>query len=760
MLTEAMLFGGVTRSDRELAESYVNRVVNPVRDGQTLRAQVQGVSLYEVQVRVTGDSILNTCTCAWGGNCKHVYALLLKWLQAPAAFTGDQERPLAVQPVEPPPTARPAQPPAWLAVPFAARQQEHIGQLERSLQHLRVQDLRAMARRRGWRLKGTDKAGIVGQVARAMARPQGAVQAAQALDEEQRRVLAALTLLGDAARGEAAATLACAWGANGGLKQLSSHIAVLQDLGLALPLSPREYGPLGLVCPDAIARGLLPVVHEVLEQASPGLGREASGPAGAELRLADPFPLVRAASQMVLLLERAPVGLRPPMPRPLAERQFPGLRGWDYDPAEIRRALEAQRVRRHADLIVRVPAPQPSLPDEAIERLAPVAGGAVRLEFTYALLVAAGIFQPGSPVTVWPEVKRQYLCRNELEQRAVLARAYFSLSQWSEVWSAWQDGDQEGLEIKRHAGYAYYTQERLRSDLAARRQLVLRALACLPEGRWIALADLFHLLRPAWPRFDELRQLQPGYYGPATGWFLARGTSDARFIPNSDEDWDLAQGRFVRQVLAGPLHWLGLADLRLHDGELEAFRLQGLADLFWDRVEAPPAPPHAARASEPSPDVAAVTVEGERIAVRPSAISAQAHGLLERIACLAVASPERFEYQLDALTVYRAYETGLSLDEVLEEWQRLLPIAMPEQVRVQLAAWWAAYGRVRIYRGLTVIEFADDYALAEMKAVTSLARHIVAEVSPRLVIIEAQAADRLVAELERAGYTPRRTEQV
>ena len=61
---------------------------------------------------------------------------------------------------------------------------------------------------------------------------------------------------------------------------------------------------------------------------------------------------------------------------------------------------------------------------------------------------------------------------------------------------------------------------------------------------------------------------------------------------------------------------------------------------------------------------------------------------------------------------------------------------------------------MRLYKGVTVIEFSDDFALTEMKAATSLNKVLVAELSPRLVLIPKAAVATLIAELEKAGYTP------
>jgi len=52
-----------------------------------------------------------------------------------------------------------------------------------------------------------------------------------------------------------------------------------------------------------------------------------------------------------------------------------------------------------------------------------------------------------------------------------------------------------------------------------------------------------------------------------------------------------------------------------------------------------------------------------------------------------------------------------------------------------------------------------EYALPEMKAITSLEDHIIAEPTPRMVIIPEESVQTLVAELEDAGHTPKQTSQ-
>jgi hypothetical protein len=736
-----------------------------VRAGQVLSAQVRGTYLYQVEVEVSPGGIHAQCTCpySWGGYCKHIGALLIKWMEAPGAFAVEAPAttlpgfPLPVTPVEPPPTQRPSKPPAWLADSFEERQQRDRQQLAKWLDNIPIQDLRGMAKQRGWTVRGSRKAEVVSQVLAQIDDADDLRRTIAGLDREHGQVLRAMLVLGDdQVDSDDLARLALAWGELKRHKQIETYSRHLGDWGLALPWTVKSSYPDTQIdfVPPALARRFPPLLEGVVP-ASYDLPDDS---AASGLQLADPSILVRAASQFILMLEQSPPPLRPPMPRPRLERFHRELQGWDYDPLELAQAEREGRLtaRQGADLALTIPPPALPLTDPDLARLAPIVGGEGQLEFLYALLLNAGLVQPGSPITVWPEVKAEFLRRDELAQRALLARHYFDTAAWSELWPLLRADDSLRLE---HAWrYSYLKPERLRADLVRFRHRLLQALACLPDDRWVQLADLEPMLRVAWPRFDA--QVWETYCSPnATGnWFLAR--NGLPLSPADPDDWRAGQGAFLRQAIAGPLHWLGLADLHFDGQQLVAFRLHGLADLYWDRVDAPAAPRHVASLAESAAPAQAVTAGEQTIAVTPSLVSAQAHSLLDRIARLETTGPDRFVYRLDAQAAYQAFEAGAVLDDLLADWERLLAIPVPPAIGEQLATWWAAYGRLRLYENLTVVEFGDDYALAEMKAATSLEQFLVAEISPRLVIVRPEDAGRLVAELEKAGYTPKQTDEV
>ena len=759
-LTEADLKGPLKSKSLRRARGYIHSVHNPVRSGHTLTAQVRGSRLYDVEIDVEPGGISAVCSCPynWGGYCKHIGAVLLKWIQSPGDFTvagaparASAEYPIEVTPVEPPPAQRPDQPPFWLAFPFASRVRADQEQLLQWLSKVRLQDLRSLAKQRDWKVKGTRKADVVRQIFEHVADPQQVLKATYGLDEEHKVVLRALVLLGanGKIRPDELKDSASAWVKLASHQNISTYTRHLCKIGLALPGSMLEgYYEQSDFVPRAIARALPPVLKNVIPTTSHP--RSNIG----EIHLADPRPFVRAANQIALLLEQHPTPLRHPMPRPRMEKFHRGLEKWDYDPHELAQIKSRGELGSY-DTTITVPAPARSLPDETIERLAPVAGGEARLEFIYSLLVAVGVLQPGSPVMIWPEVKEQFLRQSELAQRAVLAQTYFRMLNWSALWEILRD---DGLQLRRFPSHRYLKPENMRTHLVLFRHIALRGLASLPDGEWVTLDDLFRVMRAVWPRFDN--STWQNYWRPSLkpSWFLARNGRPLE--PGDARDWELAQGRFIRQIIAGPLHWLGLADLCFDDDMLAAARFHGLADLYWDRVEIPDAPPTIATQTPSTPPEEAIATADYTVTVAPSAIPPQAHDLLNKIARLEAATAERFAYRLDSQTTYASFEAGVALSELLDGWERTLPIPMPEAIHDQLAAWWDAYGRVRIYENLTVVEFGDDYALAEMKAVTSLEKHIIAEISPRLIIVPHEAVAPLTESLEKAGYTPKQTDKV
>ena len=766
----------VNNKSLQRARSYVDGVRRAVRNGRTLHAEVGKGRYYNVEIDVLDGGIAAACSCPynWGGYCKHIGAVLLKWIEQPGSFV--IEMPASTDPKaiietfanEAPKTAVPSEIPHWFKYTHAERKKNDAENLRTWLNEYKVNDLRQIAKRHDWPLKGTRKADLIEQIMSQMLQPGVALKSLLSLDTEHRQVLDALGLLypGIPFQIQHVSLLAKRWGTLTQYKKIDTYINRLCDTGLAIPgdFDFRYWNNIAFI-PYSIKRTLPPLLADRIAATT------LSDDADSGVILGQSRPFLQRVLQILLLLEQSQPLLRPPMPRPRLERFHEYLQEWDYIPQEVRDAQNQNKFSSHdPQFSLTVPPPQPALPDETIQRLAPIAGGETQLNFIYHLLLQAGLLQPGSPVTVWLEGKLLFLRRDEAGQWAILARAYFELAAWSEIWLML--AKQPSLQLKRAKNQYYQPMppSAMYEMLAVMRGQVLQTLAQLPDDSWFSLRDVTDLLHDVWPRFDSWVWGDTKYYGDARpDWSLAE---NGRILDptNNKADWNKSVGAFVQQIIQGPLHWLGLADVSVEYGRLAAFRLHGLPDLFFDKVESVPLDGTAVaqRKTTASPPTDAITVEETTIIVDPTAVSAQAHNYLDNIAILDEAGTSRFVYRLSAAAIHQAFEDGQTFDEILDGWEKWLTIPMaipmavpmPRAIHDRLTAWHKAYGQVRLYEDVTVIEFSDEYALSELKAATSLEKHLIAEISPTLVIIPANSVNLLITELEKAGYTPKNTDGV
>ncbi len=781
-LTQAEVTRFINDSSIKKARSYLTNIRNPQRKGNRLSAQVRGSSLYEVEIEVGANSIDSVCTCSWGGNCKHVGAVLLMWLQTPRTFTVVEQRESPPPPKdgylfdvvqdEPPPTVQPKQLPGWMQLSFDQRRQLQRQDLERVLQTMMIDEMRAIAESCNWKIKGTRKADLAQQLTERLLDPVAIKQQIDALDAEHHRVLVAIALMGNISQQPYAILeeIASSWGTLTKYKKLPTYLEHLKQSGLILLNGNATFGHYGEHALIHQARNaLLPPLLSGMVASNPDLP---DGPAGSELLIADGNQLIQSVEQLLVLFEHTPTKLEQPLPRPAKERYLQRIQGWDFDPNSLYDVIESGSLKPNQSLTLKVALPTRFLAEEARQRFAPIMGGEQRLDFLTALLVSSGVVQPGSPVTVWPQVKTEFFRQNDPARRAILARTYFQLASWSELWEVMRQNPKLALNLT----IPYYDTPK-RADsldklLVHYRRMVLCALSLLPDNEWISLSDLCAFLQKWWRQFNhKFWSAQVYSYGMGNKeqqnglWHIAIGNEPLKGA--QVKEWEQVQGSFVRFMLQGPLHWLGLADLHQVNDTLTHVRLHNLADLFFDRVEAPAL---AAPLSKPKEmpgqattlktasalSTGALEVAGDLIRVVPNLVGGRAHSLLERIAKLESTDARQFVYRLDVATVHRSFEAGVTLSELQSEWKERFGSALPTSLAKNLQTWWNSYGQVRVYQDLTIIELGDDHALTEMKAVTSLSKVMLAELSPRLVIIPKSALEPLVSELEKAGYTPKR----
>ncbi len=127
--------------------------------------------------------------------------------------------------------------------------------------------------------------------------------------------------------------------------------------------------------------------------------------------------------------------------------------------------------------------------------------------------------------------------------------------QMTALFTGWRDST-DWNDLRRIT--ALHAEGEWRNDPLQARCAVLDALRLLSAAAWYAIPDLIAHLKATNPDF----QRPDGDY---TGWYL-KDVKTGRYL-SGFEAWDEVEGRLIRFLLTGPLHWLGAVALAvLPDG--------------------------------------------------------------------------------------------------------------------------------------------------------------------------------------------------
>jgi len=629
--------------------------------------------------------------------------------------------------------------PPWWYERFAATPPTEVGRkasgLSALLERLPAADLGEIARKRGWRLKNRDRVQRVAEIAELLEDSTEVARAATSLSEQLRIALRA-ALVAEDGSGVTPTGLANAMTAMGAMVKPVEAAGLLCDLaryGLIIPWRDPPGNDHHYLLPWDVQRSLPPLT---------GWCRVSTEPTGLEVRPAAGSKFVELMHQVWQRILDQPARLRLPPEPAIRSSAIGAPRGWRYSSRSDRGRRGAGASSGAAPL----PTPAFLLDDPSMSILSPLADGdAERIEFACRMLgeLEMTINQAGF-LRAQPNVMERFLFGSSSQRHAILVQAYVSMIDWNEL-DALLRTDRR-LVLRSGARHPTGPHE-LRSHLVRLHQMLLRFLATAGDEGWCAFRDVDAALHPLWPDFAQVPQsdTQPR---PVQVWHLAWRHDLRPLSSDREEDWQAAQTALLRFVLEGPLHWLGIADLSYSGQELVGFHLRGLADRIWDR-------PVLSEPEQAPGEVLDVDSTRLSLSVRPPAISAQGHALLGRMACLEKSAPSGFVYRLDQRTTYGTFERGESVDDLLAAWCRTMPVPMPQAIEQALTAWWTAYGQVRLYEGLALLEVGDDLTLRELEISTSLRKRVMARLSPRQVLVSEKAVPILMLELAAKGLTPK-----
>ena len=166
------------------------------------------------------------------------------------------------------------------------------------------------------------------------------------------------------------------------------------------------------------------------------------------------------------------------------------------------------------------------------------------------------------------------------------------------------------------------------------------------------------------------------------------------------EGWHLVEGGFIRAIISGPLHWLGLVEVdnEEHPG---AFRI--VKDAALVTSETPPS------TQEPAWGRLVVQPNFELIALAPvsEALLIQLDRFAERTGLEYIA-----QYRLTRASATRAIQMGLHADAIQQVLEQAAGGPIPQNVQYSLVEWERQARRIELWRGVTLLE-VDDAALLD-----------------------------------------------
>jgi len=340
------------------------------------------------------------------------------------------------------------------------------------------------------------------------------------------------------------------------------------------------------------------------------------------------------------------------------------------------------------------------------------------LDLLIALLREVDILEENGVLQPHPEAARRFL---ELPRAAALRRLLLAW-QASRTWNDLAQGP--GLSP---------AQGPWPNDPFSGRQEALNFLARVPQGAWWDLEAVVSAVRVERPGF-----LRPA--GDFDSWYLRDADSGA-FL-RGFEHWERIDGAFLRNLVRGPLHWLGAADLGAveRDGPTQAFRLTPFAATFFDPLASPKIEEPQRRATA-RPD-GSLTV--------PRETDSTSRYQIARVSEWVSFDGEAYRYQLTPRSLGRAAEQGLQVAHIRSFLQAATERPLPPPLARALERWSARGGEGRLEQ-LLVLRVSDPAVLQELRAARATARYLGASLGPEALIVSESNWPALCAASARLG---------
>ena len=286
---------------------------------------------------------------------------------------------------------------------------------------------------------------------------------------------------------------------------------------------------------------------------------------------------------------------------------------------------------------------------------------------------------------------RLWLEATRAQQIQQLATAWLKCAGYREMWHI------PGL-YPEDSGWTY--------DAVAARHAVMQLFAdLLPDQGWISINDLIEIIKEFEPDFQRLD-------GDFDSWYIR---NDAGEYLTGFESWDAVEGSLVEFYLAGPMHWLGLADI----GE-DVARLTAYGRAFLERCDWP----------QPDEPMEGITARNDGTLLASRRVGRFERFQLARFAdCLRAGDP--YQYRIDAASIQRAAAQDISAKHIHSFIARHLEGKSPPPPIVKLLRNWRSGAKASLsLESMTVLRAASEETLDQLYANPALRRYLGARLGP------------------------------
>jgi hypothetical protein len=341
--------------------------------------------------------------------------------------------------------------------------------------------------------------------------------------------------------------------------------------------------------------------------------------------------------------------------------------------------------------------------------------------------------------------------RRDETLRTADASAFFALSlaeRTRRTFTAWRDGVFWN-ELLHLPGVTLRPSppETAHPEVLRARRVVLALLGEEASGGWVSRAALLalarlrqpHLLFPPRGKGQVDRYTAAGNpfgldFRPQTGW------------RSPQETWLRVEGGFLAAVIEGPLFWLGAVDLdETASREIAAYHLSAVGRALLGKGDWPPA---------------LTETENGRLVIQPNFEALALPPLREALLSFLDQLGER--QALDQVARYRltrerwlsALRQGRSAALLIEEVERRTQAPLPQNMRYTLLEWERQAQRVRISRGVALLEVQDAALLDALLADDAVAPLIFRRLTPTAALVDRQRLPSLRQMLLERGHLP------